>query len=92
MVTFVIMLLTGNLARAPIQDLGPSRIRLAKDWFERIDWVTAIYIFIVVYIVSQIMANWHLITDPPGDWFASKRDDGALSITRNDDDPKNEDK
>lgn len=92
MVTFILLYILGGIARDTNQRGYSTRIHLAKDWLERIDWSTAVIVFVIVYIVSQIMSNWDLIQNPPENWFSGKRDDGALSITRNDDKSEQRDK
>ncbi|MGQ0540984.1 MAG: hypothetical protein ACT4O9_03930 [Blastocatellia bacterium] len=86
MVTFILLYILGGIARDPNRTGFSTRIHLAPEWVERIDWSTAIFLFVVVYVVSQIMSNWDLTQDPPENWLRSKKDDGALSITLKDDD------
>ncbi|HMT09030.1 MAG TPA: hypothetical protein PKA82_13575 [Pyrinomonadaceae bacterium] len=92
--TFVLMYFFGSVAQDPNHRGYSTRLQLAEDWFERIDWTSAIFLFVIVYIVFQVIANWNLIKDPPEHWFGGTRGNKSLSIAEeeSDDDSRPENK
>ena len=83
-ITFVFLYMTGGLGTDPSRRGGASRIYLPSAWFERLDWTTAIFLFVIVFIVLQIIFNLDLIRNPPGNLFGSKTKSDELSISLKD--------